>query len=429
MNRPAQDPHDLHGKLRIVADEFWSRPDHDDKNQNVEADPNWRPGDPMMTTGQVKASQQYARKISQEKQRQEELRRLELHEEIRRHDREWRSKFGRMALGAVALAMSVVGVVKPGIGLIDRVQERPAIQIVQEAIEHREMDEATKNAYGRILEIYQMVDNDGMKRVRERAAEERAKNANDYAAEESLSFVQEAIEDAESLELVQGVLDDFTRGFGVTIDSIDTDVKLDDAKGVAHATVTVFGGLPKSLIKNSTSLKEMRIVKGSKDESEDHPKAEGEYATHTDGVKRVYINVDGDAFGLMHQVMDRVVGMSGGYEHVVAHELVHAMQDRNGIDIDIRPEDKLKNASWTVGDFVSSHIDRPILPSSYAKTHSIEEQAEIMAGLLTNDSNGLKPPSHSRHFASDLGAKHINELVTLEKWHPGVALQLVAARI
>lgn len=180
-----------------------------------------------------------------------------------------------MALGAVALAMSVVGVVKPGIGLIDRVQERPAIQIVQEAIEHREMDEATKNAYGRILEIYQMVDNDGMKRVRERAAEERAKNANDYAAEESLSFVQEAIEDAESLELVQGVLDDFTREFGVTIDSIDTDVKLDDAKGVAHATVTVFGGLPKSLIKNSTSLKEMRIVKGSKDESEDHPKAEG----------------------------------------------------------------------------------------------------------------------------------------------------------
>ena len=127
--------------------------------------------------------------------------------------------------------------------------------------------------------------------------------------------------------------------------------------------------------------------------------------------------------------MDRVVGMSGGYEHVVAHELVHAMQDRNGIDIDIRPEDKLKNASWTVGDFVSSHIDRPILPSSYAKTHSVEEQAEIMAGLLTNDSNGLKPPSHSRHFASDLGAKHINELVTLEKWHPGVALQLVAARI
>ena len=155
---------------------------------------------------------------------------------------------------------------------------------------------------------------------------------------------------------MEGVLDDFTREFGVRIDSIDAKVTLDDAKEIAHATVTVFGGLPKSFIKNSTSLKEMRIAEGSKDKSENHPKAEGEYATDADGVSHVYINADGDAFGLMHQVMDRVVGMSGGYKHTVAHEVAHALQDHNGIDIDIKPEDKLKNPSWTVGEFVSTHI-------------------------------------------------------------------------
>lgn len=440
MNRRNQDPHDPDNALQGIADEFWSRPDHDDKVRAVEPDPNWRPGDPMMTPGALAASWEHARKSAEDRQRKEAEDRQKLHEQTIAHDKKRRQTIRRRGLGAIGLTLVAIGIIKPGVGVIDQVQRRPAAEVVQEAVARRAIDdEATKKAYDTVLNIYQSIDKYGMKSVQQQAAAERASNPTDYISEDIINKTEDEIDQAETNERVQHSLAGFMREFNVEVSPIDEKIRLGDSKSSAEAVISVFKGLPKSLVKDSSAVELVSIVQGEgtgddvpvEDGKKDKEKEEvtmGDFSAYPGEKGELRIMADGSQFDIANRMKDKIAGWESSRDHTVAHEAAHAFQNHNGVSLNKKVDDIVVDPPWTARELFGAHADMPVSPSKYAKTHPVEMQAEIMAGLFTDGDMSLKPPSHSRHFASELGKKQINELITLEKWHPGIALQLIAAR-
>ena len=419
MNQPNYDPYDPDSKLPAIAKEFATRPDH-----GQETDRSWQPGDPMMTPAQLAASWEYARKTVEQKTRDDIKAREELLAEAEITKRlRWRKIVGR-SVAAVACSSSLYGVAAPGIGIADRMTSAPAAEVVHSAVANREMDEKAMDAYTTVLKIYEDIDQNGFDIVQKRAATERAEHSEEYISPEAIDTTREQIENAAGYEDVEVELGNFLHEFGIQSVNIDHNIRLRHVKSSAQAVLNVFGGLPKSLVKESASVNRLNLVPGSN--AREGNVTEGNFKKLTGAAKgEMNIMTDGSQFSLSNQAVEALSGMAGSREYIVAHELAHALQEKNGINLDDKT--KVDQTAWLPKDIIMSHLDMPERPTDYG-SNTVEPQAEIMAGLLTNDDTGLKPPSHSRHFASVLGKKQINELVTLEQWHPGIALQLIAAR-
>ena len=111
-------------------------------------------------------------------------------------------------------------------------------------------------------------------------------------------------------------------------------------------------------------------------------------------------------------LVNGVLAQPDSYEHIVAHELAHAWQNKQGVNKDHYPTDIADGPGPIISDIARNAIGRPDMPSGYAREKGGKEYgAEVIAGLLTNDVTSLPSPDHWRAFGSYLTQQHLDCLL------------------
>lgn len=414
----SKDPYDPSDQLGATSREFRDRPEH-----------GWQPGDPILSHDDMQASMTYASKTARAKRERESNELARKRERSEAERRREKKKVRRVMAGAVLGTIACVHSFVPGDGLIDRVgaSQSSIADTVGDALSEYETTSEFTDAAWRVEALYEQLEEEGRGAVVAAAEMYRKDHADDFVNRQTVSEMRKTLNDTDSRTKITDTFSAFMDEYGIRTEVDSDDVSLEELKSAAHSFINVLGPLPKSFVAKA-KLKKIHLADVI---------GEGEHGS-MDSTGLMELPIDHDLRNDAHAKGARLLGTDVSLEGTIAHELVHAFQNKLerkngtgfhfGMDGDeyvgIDKYDEIEN--W---DAIKYWMSRPDMPSRYAYSVESEFQAEVMAGVLTDSVNDLPPPAEWRRFGSQLTEYQLQALTELEALHSGIALLLIADRL
>ncbi len=317
MTKHAFDPHDPKGKLQLISEEFVARPDHN------EPPTSWRPGDSLLGDEAMKMSMEYyAWKVSRDAEQEREQHRIDLisYKELHRVRRWQRIKRG---MATLALVVTGYGVAAPG-GVIDRVASINTK--TAEVATSVNVQQQYTPAKQRIVEAYSEIDAHGTDQLVKRAKDFRASHPDEFSSSSQIQKAHDRIGEVDTADELRASAEAFLTKYGVETVIISDSVSLDDTRDILHAITDVLGPLPTKFVLNQTVFNTLRIESSDDSNSDDGDRGG---TMSSNGEMILYaLPLSGQAL----QPVSAIFGQPMSYQHIVAHELIHAWQTKQGYD-------------------------------------------------------------------------------------------------
>lgn len=413
MTKHAFDPHDPKGKLQLISEEFVARPDHN------EPPTSWRPGDSLLGDEAMKMSMEYyVWKVSRDAEQEREQHRIDLisYKELHRVRRWQRIKRG---MATLALVVTGYGVAAPG-GVIDRVASINTK--TAEVATSVNVQQQYTPAKQRIVEAYSEIDAHGTDQLVKRAKDFRASHPDEFSSSSQIQKAHDRIGEVDTADELRASAEAFLTKYGVETVIISDSVSLDDTRDILHAITDVLGPLPTKFVLNQTVFNTLRIESSDDSNSDDGDRGG---TMSSNGEMILYaLPLSGQAL----QPVSAIFGQPMSYQHIVAHELIHAWQTKQGYDNSHYPSVDTSSLNTVVMDMSRHAIGKPEVPSDYSRNGGMEYGAEVLAGVLASDTSSLPSPVEWRKFNSRLTGAQLAQLAELDTSYPGIARLLIADR-
>lgn len=341
------------------------------------------------------------------------------------------SDAGKVAAGAIDVAPITVPDELDGIAFEDFSKKAQREMTESAQADHDKELEAEST----VVSLFERADAEGYDGIVSEVASDKAAHPESYADDDATRTAFERLDSSETNEQSISALDSFMHEFGMTADFHNGDRfddRHDQVRDAAKAYVSVFSTLPKDLIALS-KLESVTISNEGITADQSHVGAEGGAFTGT-SINLTALNAYMDTVA---PVESRLQFDDLGYEKAVAHELGHALDHSLNLSAPLAEDeivvegDSLSDMDFLArgASMVRGAVNYPEYLSTYGRYSTVENTAEVLAGVVSNRLNGLAKVTETRKFTSPANEAMIDMLAQLEKARPGIAKILIANRV